>query len=61
MAEENYSVLKQYGTSFLFTMAARINRDEAIKLMTRSKGDEDVLVPMIIREERRELRDKYSR
>ena len=61
MAEENYGVLKQYGASFLFTMAARIDRGEAIKLMIRSKGDEDVLVPMIIREERRELRDRYSR
>ncbi len=60
-AEENQKLLEQYGFPLLLAMAARIKKEDALKLVVRSKGDETVLIPMIIKEERRELRKRYTR
>jgi len=59
-AEENQKLLEQYGFPLLLAMAARIKKEDAIKLVVRSKGDETALIPMIIKEERRALRSRYS-
>ncbi len=60
-AENNYELLERYGIPLLLTMAARIKKEDALKLLVRSKSDETALIPMIIKEERRELRNRYSR
>jgi ATP-dependent Lhr-like helicase len=59
-AEENCELLERYGFPLLLAMAARIKKEDAIKLVVRSKGDESALIPMIIKEERRALRSRYS-
>ena len=58
-ANENCDLLQEHGLPFLLVMAARMKKERALKLLKSTKKI-DLLIPLIINEERKELRRRFG-
>jgi Lhr-like helicases len=58
-ANENCDLLQEHGPPFLLVMAARIKKERSLRLLTKTKKI-DLLIPLIINEERKELRRRFG-